>query len=270
MSELMFGEHPEFPDNDEPRYRQIAKEYRQRIIAGELQDGEKLPSEAQLCDIHGVSAITARSAMRLLREWGFAYGIRGKGIFVRRLRKLTRIAPQRYFRGQEARTYVREAEAADVAMNVQHESRRTAAPAAIAARLGINEGDPVMCTRYLIRMGNPPQPVTSSVSWEPLSLTQGTEIEYPHEGEYADKGIVDRFGAIGYYVNQVEEVLDIRTPTAEEARLLEMPVTRPIVEIAQTFRVADRHGVEGDLAVETADILFPADRYELRYVMEIH
>ena len=269
MSELLFGDHPEFPDNDEPRYKQIAKEYRARIISGELQDGEKLPSEAQLCEIHDVSPITARAAMRLLREWGFANGIRGKGVFVRRLDKLTRIAPLRYFRGQEARTYVREAEAANVEMQVEHKTTKTTAPANIAERLGINEGDPVTCTRYFIRMGNPPQPVTSSLAWEPLTITGGTDIELPHEGPHADKGIVDRFSTIGHEVNQVEERLDIRTPTAEEAKLLDIPANRPVVQITQTFRVADRFGAEDDLAVETADILFPADRYELRYVMEV-
>ena len=269
MSELMFGDDPDFPDNDEPRYKQIAKEYRKRIIDGELKDGEKLPSEAQLCEIHDVSPITARSAMRLLREWGFANGIRGKGVFVRRLHKLTRIAPMRYFRGQEARTYVREAEAANVAMKVEHKTTTTTAPAKIAERLGINEGDPVTCTRYFIRMGDPLQPVTSSYAWEPLAITGGTDIELPHEGPYADKGVVDRFREIKLFINQVEEVLDIRTPTIEEAKLLDMPANRPVVQITQTFRVADRVGAEDDLAVETADILFPADRYELRYVMDV-
>ncbi len=269
MSELMFGDHPEFPDNDEPLYKKIAKEYRQKIVSGELQDGEKLPSEAQLCDIHDVSPITARSAMRQLRDWGFANGVKGKGVFVRRLKKLTRIAPIRYFKGQEARTYVREAEASDVEMAVEHHTTKTTAPANIAERLGIEEGDPVTCTRYFIRMGNPPQPVTSSYAWEPLAITGGTEIELPHEGPHAAKGVADRFAAIKIFVNQVEEKLDIRTPTVEEAKLLDIATNRPVVQITQTFRRVEKWGAE-DVAVETADILFPADRYELRYVMEIH
>jgi len=123
-----------------------------------------------------------------------------------------------------------------------------------------------MITRYLIRMGD--QPVTSSYSYEPLALTEGTEIEYPHEGPLSDQGIVPRFDHIGLHVNQVEEVLTIRAPDPGEAQRLEMSPQRQLVEIAQTFRVLgiDNEGV----AVETADILFPADRYELRYVMEIH
>jgi hypothetical protein len=39
-------------------------------------------------------------------------------------------------------------------------------------------------------------------------------------------------------------------------------------EITQTFRVASTN-VDEDIAVATVDIVFAADRYELRYVMEI-
>ena len=268
MSELVFGPHPDWPDDDEPRYRQIAKDYRKKIINGELRDGDKLPSESQLCELHDVSTITARSAVKLLREWGLAYGVKGKGVFVRRPAQLTRIAPQRYFRGQETRTYVREAEASAVGLDVQHQTTRTTAPADIASRLGIADGDPATLTRYFIRMGNPPQPVSISTSWEPLTITGGTDIELPHEGPLADQGIVPRFDHIGLHVNEVEEVLHIRNATAEEARRLELPANRPVVEIAQTFRVAG-HDVDEDTVVEIADIVFAADRYELRYVMEI-
>jgi hypothetical protein len=44
--------------------------------------------------------------------------------------QLTRIAPQRYFRGQETRAYVREAEASVVGLDVQHHTTRTTAPPA--------------------------------------------------------------------------------------------------------------------------------------------
>jgi GntR family transcriptional regulator len=125
-----------------------------------------------------------------------------------------------------------------------------------------------MLTRYFIRMGNPPQPVTMSASWEPQAITGGTDIELPHERPLADRSIVARFNHIGLHVNEVEEILHIRNATAEEARRLELSPNRPVVEITQTFRVAGTD-VDDDIAVETADIVFAADRYELRYVMEI-
>jgi GntR family transcriptional regulator len=123
------------------------------------------------------------------------------------------------------------AEAANVEIQVERKTTKTTAPANIAERLGISEDDPVTCTRYLIRMGNPPQPIASSLAWEPLAITGGTDVKLPHEGPHADKGIVDRFSTIGHEVNQVEERLDIRTPTAAEAKLLEIPVNRPVVQI---------------------------------------
>lgn len=141
--------------------------------------------------------------------------------------RLTRIAPQRYFRGQETRAYVREAEASAVGLDVQHQTTHTTAPADVAARLGIAERDPVALTRYFIRMGNPPQPVAISTSWEPLGVTGGTDIELPHDGPLADQGIVPRFDHIGLHVNEVEEILHIRNATAEEARRLELPRQPP-------------------------------------------
>jgi GntR family transcriptional regulator len=69
-------------------------------------------------------------------------------------------------------------------------------------------------------------------------------------------------------VPEVEEILHIRNAIAEEARRLELPANRPMVEIAQTFRVTG-HDVDNDTVVEIADIVFAADRYELCYVMEI-
>lgn len=169
---------------------------------------------------------------------------------------------------QEARAYVREAEASAVVLDVQHESTRTTAPTDIAARLGIADGDPVMLTRYDIRMGNPPQPVTMSVSWEPLAITGGTDIEPPHEGPLADRGIVAWFDHIGLHVNEVEEIPHIRNATAEETRRLELLTNRPVVEITQFFRVVGPD-VDDNIAVETADIVFAADCYELRYALEI-
>lgn len=270
LNELLFGPLDDSqkdmpPDEGAPVYRRIAKHLRSKIVAGEIPDGTKLPSERELCQIYEVSTITARHAVRLLQEWGLATSIRGKGVFARSLTRLTRIAPQRYWRGQEARTYVREAEASGVPLDVNHHSRPGRASLDIAKRLGIEPDDPVMITRYLIRMND--QPVTSSFSYEPLALTEGTEIELPHEGPLRDQGIVARFDRIGLHVNQVEEVLTIRTPTPDEAKRLEMAAARDLVEITQTFRVIDHDN--NATAVETADILFPADRYELRYVMEI-
>ncbi|MGH8887085.1 MAG: GntR family transcriptional regulator [Egibacteraceae bacterium] len=244
-----------------PAYIAIADDLRERIRAGELARGDKLPSEREICEQWNVSAITARSALTLLRNEGLVQSVRGKGSFVRKETPLVRRAPERYFRPHNQPTYVQEAERAGQSLDVQHETTRLNAPEHVAERLGIEPGDPVTQTSYSIRMGG--QPVSISLAWEPLAITDGTEIELPHEGPHAGRGIVPRFDAIDVHVDEVEEVLDIRMPTPAETRQLEIPAGVPLVEIHQTFR-AD------GTPVETADITFPSDRYQLHYRMEIH
>ncbi|MCR6488396.1 hypothetical protein M8542_36755 [Amycolatopsis sp. OK19-0408] len=164
---------------------------------------------------------------------------------------------------------MREAEAANVEMQVEHKTTKTTAPANIAERLGINEGDPVTCTRYIIRMGNPWQPVTSSLAWEPLAVTGGTDIELPHEGSRADKGIVGRFSTIGHEVNQYEERLDIAR------RLQRRRSSWTSRRIAQLYRSRRRSVALIALVWKTIlplRLRIPFSRqarYELRFVMEI-
>lgn len=248
---------------ERPTYRRIADDYQSKIASGEISDGARLPSERELCDIHDVSTITARAAVNELKRRGLAYGVRGKGTFVRVHSVVTRVAPQRYWRGEQVRTYVREAEKAGVPMEVAHETAETKATADVAGRLGIAPGDPVMATKYLIHMDG--RPVTSSTSWEPLGITRGTEIEHPHEGPHADSGIVTRFDAIGQKVKRVEEALTIRLPDTAECQRLDLPRDVPVVIIDQAFRA----GLDEDVVVEAAEIIYPSDRYRFIYDMEV-
>src|SRR3546814_11070486 len=52
----------------EIRYRTIAAELRSQITAGELGAGAVLPSEADLAGSYGVSRVTVRKALELLRD----------------------------------------------------------------------------------------------------------------------------------------------------------------------------------------------------------
>ncbi|MGW0008053.1 GntR family transcriptional regulator, partial [Nocardia grenadensis] len=238
----------------------VAEELRAKIESGELARGDKLPSEREICQQWGISGITARAAVNVLRGEGLVQSIRGSGTLVRKETPLVRIAPERYFRPHAKPTYVREAERAGKALSMDHETTEVPAALNIAERLGIPEGSPVSQTSYAIRMGG--RMVSMSHAWEPLSITRGTEIEHPHNGPHADRGIVPRFDAIGYRVDEVEEIPIPRNPTPAEMRQLEIPAGQPVVEIRQTFRASG-------VPVETADIIFAADRYELHYKMRI-
>jgi GntR family transcriptional repressor for pyruvate dehydrogenase complex len=52
-------------------YEQLAADIRERIHAGELRDGDRLPSEAALATQSKLSRATVREALRVLQEAGF-------------------------------------------------------------------------------------------------------------------------------------------------------------------------------------------------------
>ena len=67
-----------------PLYAQLADELAAAIDAGELKDGDRLPTESQLEREHGLARGTVRSGIKLLRERRLAYTIQARGTFVGR------------------------------------------------------------------------------------------------------------------------------------------------------------------------------------------
>ncbi|MFC7290305.1 GntR family transcriptional regulator [Hirschia litorea] len=52
----------------QPRYKQLADIFREKIISGELKPGDAFPTEMEICDTYTVSRHTARDALRILSE----------------------------------------------------------------------------------------------------------------------------------------------------------------------------------------------------------
>lgn len=70
------------PDSMIPMYKQIINILNEQIENGELNPGDKLPSEAELMERYQVSRITIRSAISELEEDGLVVRSRGKGTFI--------------------------------------------------------------------------------------------------------------------------------------------------------------------------------------------
>jgi GntR family transcriptional regulator len=65
-----------------PLYQQLANILRARITGGEWARGEPLPSESYLQQEHGVSRVTVRKAVQVLRDEGLVITIPQRGTYV--------------------------------------------------------------------------------------------------------------------------------------------------------------------------------------------
>ena len=141
-----------------PQYAQIANDLRNKIKDGYYGPGALLPSRNEITAMYGVSAITARDALSVICQEGYAKAIRGRGHIVRRKRSRLTL-PGRLYDGAELGTGVAlQLSKLDVYQEV--------APDNIA--LPLESGDsPVWVRRAVYAAADDRQPVQIHVSWLP-------------------------------------------------------------------------------------------------------
>ena len=69
-----------------PLYRRIEEDLLAQIADGQLEPGQAIPTERELCACYGVSRITVRRAIGELEARGYVHRYQGKGTFVSRSR----------------------------------------------------------------------------------------------------------------------------------------------------------------------------------------
>lgn len=65
-----------------PRYLELAASLRADILAGRFADNDGFPTEAALCETHGVSRFTVREALRTLQSEGLIRRRQGSGTMI--------------------------------------------------------------------------------------------------------------------------------------------------------------------------------------------
>ncbi|MGH8908796.1 MAG: GntR family transcriptional regulator [Egibacteraceae bacterium] len=119
----------------------------------------KLPSERELSERYSTSRLTARRALQVLIAEGLLEPQRGVGVFVRRAGHVHRVASQPMLRRY------REAGIAALAMETEQQGNawrrelvhlgQVPAPALVAARLGVDQGAPVLCADAAYGLARP-------------------------------------------------------------------------------------------------------------------
>ncbi|MCD0453252.1 GntR family transcriptional regulator [Actinocorallia sp. API 0066] len=241
----------------QPEYQRIADDLRTRIIGGELAPGARLPSRRELGERYGVADKTAVEAVRLLVAERLVEARPGSGTYVRERPQLRRLTRSWYREARDGSPFRADMAAQQRSGGWRSSSETTSAPPAIAARLMIEPGAPVMRTRYVFTADD--EPVMLSTSWEPLEITSGTPVVLPEDGPYAGRGVVERMRVIGVPISTATEIVTARPALTTEAAELDIPTGSIVMTIQRTYT--------GDQPVETADIIIPVDRYELAYVI---
>ncbi|MFG2496883.1 GntR family transcriptional regulator [Streptomyces sp. NPDC048441] len=248
--------------SEQPPYLRIADELRRRVAEHVWTPGDRLPSRAQIAQECGVGDNVVRRAQELLISQGVLEGRAGSGTYVAEPRKRVRVVRSAAREQRQSSPFRADMKA--VGRQGDWESRTDAklpAPADVATRLGIAEGD--LCVRTAYEFLADGKPVQLSTSWEPYELTGGTLVVLPEGGPHAGVGVVNRMAAIGVTVSHAVEQPEPRQATAEEASLLGIQKAALVTHIRRTY-----YSDEGR-PVETADIVVPAALCEIVYEVPI-
>ncbi|BDH08020.1 MULTISPECIES: GntR family transcriptional regulator [Streptomyces] len=245
---------------EQPAYLRVAGDLRQKIVDGSLPPHTRLPSQARIREEYGVSDTVALEARKVLMAEGLVEGRSGSGTYVRE-RPVPRSVARSGYRPSGGATPFRQEQAdANARGTWESSSERAEAGTGVAERLGIKPGERVMRTKYLFREAG--EPMMLSTSWEPLAVTGRTPVMLPEEGPLGGMGVVERMRAIDVIVDNVTEEVGARPGLAEELILLGGVPGHVVLVIQRTYYASGR-------PVETADVVIPADRYQVAYHLSV-
>lgn len=230
----------------EPNYRRIVRLLEEKIISGAYKPGHRLPPERELCEIYGVSRVTARQALAELAQRSLVVRHQGQGTFVMRpkvessllgffsiseaLKADGRLVSTRVVASEITEPSAAEAEALDCAPN---------APALRLTRLRFVDGEP-----YALE--------TSTLLTDRLP---GLE-----DYDFGTRSLYDVLAReYGTELVRARETLAPVMLTDDQAALLDVGVNQPALRLIRTT-------FDGDsVAVEAASALIRGDRCQLLF-----
>jgi GntR family transcriptional regulator len=246
------------PASDRPVFRQISDHLRDAISSGRLAEGDQLPSESQLIDHYGVTRMTARQALGVLKGEGLVVAEHGRGVFVRARPTVRRLGSDRFARHHRDRgkaAFIAEVEGLGSRPTVDRiEVTEEQPPDDIATRLGLTRRAKTVVRRrrYLVDG----HPVETAMSYIPATIARGTPIVEPNPGP---GGIYARLEEQGHRLARFNEEVNARMPLPDEARALSLASGVPVLHLVRTAFDTD------DTPVEVCDAVMSSDAYVLDY-----
>ena len=127
-----------------PLYSQIARELRENIRNGDWSEGQRIPTEMDLCDQYHVSRITIRKAIEQLTQENLLVREKAKGTFV------NHYSPEKTKHLTLIKSFTQEMkEQGRVASTIHATVDKKVADHTIAKQLEIGVGDDVLCLKRI-------------------------------------------------------------------------------------------------------------------------
>jgi GntR family transcriptional regulator len=221
----------------EVRYRAIAEELRRRVESGEYGAGGLLPSESELSAANGVSRVTVRKALELLRDEGLIDARQGFGWFVA-------VDPVRQALGRLGTIEEQLGELGVASERRVVGFRFVPAPAHVRSVLGV---EAVLEVRRVNLADG--QPFARVTVWCPDEL-----------GANLSRADVERqpfYELLDVTIGRATQTIAAGAANRADAELLAVPVGSPVLRCERTTRDVD------DRPVLLSEHVFPGHRTEL-------
>lgn len=247
------------------RYLDIAAQIRARIEAGEWEPGAKLPRLDDFAAEYGANRDTIARAIGALETEGYVWAVQGRGSIVRhgmmRLRRPRGNLVKRNVATDSPGYSFPSASAQEV---WKHHippvtSYEPLTDARIAGLLGVPVGSEVM-RRFRVTGPASEPPFQINISWiHPRGVEAAPEVAFQALGP---GDWLYRLEKAGHWPITWMELHRARMPTKDEARLLEIPLSLPVLEIV-------RVGTSGadEKPIEVTEYIVASDRVETVHVL---
>ncbi|HEY7565911.1 MAG TPA: GntR family transcriptional regulator [Acidimicrobiia bacterium] len=231
-------------DQSGPRYEQIAIHLRSLVATG--QPGDRLPSDAQLCEMFSVSRMTARHAVAQLENEGLLYRRRGQGTFISPRPVLRMLgSPLSFTESMRRRGRAASSRVLETASIEPSEEDRQA--------LNLRAGQRPFLVRRLRLADGVPMAIERAV----LAPDCGDVLH----SDLATTSLHAAFERMGRLPTRAEAFVTARLADAGERRLLEL--TAPAVLLSERRVITDQHSAP----LEHTETLYAAERYVFETVL---
>jgi GntR family transcriptional regulator len=227
-----------------PRYEEIARHL--RTLVADARAGDRLPSDAELCEQFSVSRMTARHAVEVLANENLIVRKRGQGTFVA-ARRVPRLlgSPLSFTESMRRRGLT-------ATSRVLGRAFEPPAPDDVSA-LGIEPDTAVLVLERLRLADGVPMAIERAVIHPEVALHLPDDAHMP--------SLHEAFEQLGHIPMRALATVSARAVTPREARYLELP--RSGVVLCERRIIEDQRG----LPLEHTETRYAAARYEFEAVL---